>query len=58
MIQEGYNHMLAEETFMIYFYGTDEEIRRYQLLTGNIHHELGAIETLLSRIKNRYHYQA
>lgn len=53
MIRPGYRCMLAEETFLVYFYGTAKEILLYNSLTGEAAENLESIKLLLSRIRCR-----
>ena len=51
MIIKGYQCMLVEETFMVYLYGTDEEINYFKTLTSS--GDLNAIARLVTSIQNR-----
>lgn len=51
MITKGYQCMFVEETFMVYLYGTDEEISHFKTLI--ISGDLNSISRLVTSIRNR-----
>lgn len=53
MIARGYRCMLVEETFVVYLYGTDEEIDMFKSLTGDDDCNLDAVALLVNGIRRR-----
>jgi len=53
MIAKGYKAMLAQETFLVYLYGTDEEIRHFLSLRAAQAGREKAISRLINKIMAR-----